>query len=212
MDAKFWHERWEQNDIGFHRGEANPHLVKYFDRLSLSKGARVFLPLCGKTRDIAWLLAKGYRVAGAELSKVAIEQLFSELKTTPEISQLGSVTHFRAKNIDIFVGDIFELSSAILGPVDAIYDRAALVALPEEMRQRYSAHLMRITNAVPQLIIAYEYNQSLMDGPPFSVSIDEVRKHYGGKYKLTELGSVDVPGGMKGRIPAKERVQLLMAI
>jgi thiopurine S-methyltransferase len=172
----------------------------------------VFLPLCGKTRDIAWLLAKGYRVAGAELSKVAIEQLFNELKTTPEISQLGSVTHFRAKNIDIFVGDIFELSSAILGPVDAIYDRAALVALPEEMRQRYSAHLMRITNVAPQLLIAYEYNQSLMDGPPFSVSIDEVRKHYGSRYNLTELGSVDVPGGMRGRIPAKERVQLLMAI
>lgn len=216
MDAKFWHERWEQNKIGFHLGEANPLLVSYFDRLKLAKGARVFLPLCGKTRDMAWLLERGYRVVGAELSELAIEQLFKDLKMTPQVSRLGSVTHFSAKNIDIFVGDVYEVSSALLGAtdtrVDAIYDRAALVALPQEVRQRYSTHLMRMTNVAPQLLITYEYDQSLMDGPPFSVSSDEVRKLYESRYKLTELASVDVPGGMRGKIPAIERVWLLTAI
>jgi thiopurine S-methyltransferase len=208
MDAKFWHDRWEQNNIGFHLSEANPLLVQYFGRLGLSQGARIFLPLCGKTRDIAWLLANGYRVAGAELSKLAIEQLFHELGVAPEISNLGDVTRHSSTGIDIFVGDIFRVPKNMLGSVDAVYDRAALVALPEEMRHRYSPHLMQITNRAPQLLITYEYNQALMDGPPFSISQVEVRKHYEERYHVTELGSVDAR--MKGQVEAKERIWLLM--
>ena len=153
MDASFWHQKWADNNIAFHNSEANPLLVKHFDDLSLNAGSRVFLPLCGKTLDIGWLLSQGYRVAGAELSAIAITQLFAELGVEPEISELGKLTHYSAPNLDIFVGDIFQLSGKVLGPVDAVYDRAALVALPGEMRARYTTHLLEITNKVPQLLI-----------------------------------------------------------
>src|SRR6185295_6383505 len=103
MNANFWHERWGKNDIAFHEKEANPLLIKYFEKLSLEKGSRVFLPLCGKTRDISWLLSNGYRIAGAELSKLAIEQLFTDLGVSPKISRVGEIDHYNAKNIDIFV-------------------------------------------------------------------------------------------------------------
>src|SRR5438552_2359464 len=109
MEASFWLQRWEKNEIGFHESETNPALVKYFKELSLVKGSRVFLPLCGKTLDIAWLLSNGYRVAGAELSEVAIEQLFMGLDIKPRISGLGKVDHYGAKNLDIYVGNIFDL-------------------------------------------------------------------------------------------------------
>ena len=89
MEASFWHERWEENRIGFHENDTNPLLLKYFKRLSLNKGDRVFLPLCGKSLDIAWLLSEGCQVAGAELSEIAIQQLFEELELTPEISTLA---------------------------------------------------------------------------------------------------------------------------
>ncbi|HTN44465.1 MAG TPA: thiopurine S-methyltransferase [Nitrospiria bacterium] len=209
MDPSFWHQRWQKNEIPFHAREANPLLVKYFKELSVAKGRRVFLPLCGKTLDIAWLLSHGYRVAGAELSKIAVEQLFSELGVEPKISGVGQADHHGAENIDIYVGDFFDLSRRMLGPVDAIYDRAALVALPEAMRPRYTAHLTAITDNAPQLLISYEYDQSLMDGPPFSVSNEEVKKHYRDRYDLTLLASTDVPGGLKGKCAAKENVWLL---
>ena len=209
MDASFWRQRWDKNDISFHESEANPLLVKYFKELSLAKGRRVFLPLCGKTLDIPWLLSNGYHVAGAELSKIAIEQLFTELGVEPKISGVGEVDHYSAKNIDIFVGDIFHLSSQILGRVDAIYDRAALVALPEKMRNRYTAHLTEITDKAPQLLICYEYDQSLMEGPPFSMSNEEVNQHYRDSYDLTLIVSTNVPGGLKGKCTAKENVWLL---
>ncbi|NER84055.1 MAG: thiopurine S-methyltransferase [Leptolyngbya sp. SIO1D8] len=209
MDSSFWLQRWETNNIGFHRSEANPILVEYFKALSLEKDSRIFVPLCGKTLDIAWLLSNGYQVAGAELIAMAIEQLFMELKVEPKISDVGEVKHYSATNIDIFVGDIFDVSHKILGPVDAIYDRAALVALPGEMRNRYTAHLIEITDKAPQLLVSYEYDQNLMSGPPFSVSNKEVDKHYRESYDLTLVRSEDVPGRLKGKCAAKENIWLL---
>jgi thiopurine S-methyltransferase len=209
MYPNFWLQKWENNNIGFHKSEANPLLVKYFGELSLVKNSRVFLPLCGKTLDIAWLLSKGYRVAGAELSEIAIKQLFDELGVEPKISSIGELSLYSAKDIDIFVGNIFDVSSNILGSVDTIYDRAALVALPEEMRNRYTTHLTEITAQAPQLLITFEYDQNLMEGPPFSISKEEVNKHYIDIYNLSLLVSTDVVGGLKGQCAAKENVWLL---
>ncbi len=209
METSFWLQRWEKNDIGFHEPEVNPELVKYFKELLMMKGSRVFLPLCGKTLDIAWLLSNGYRVAGVELSETAIEQLFAELKMKPQILKVGQVAHYSAKGIDIFVGDIFHLSSKMLGPVDAVYDRAALVALPETMRPRYTAHLMEIADKAPQLLLSFEYDQNLMEGPPFSVSNEEIHQHYKDSYDLIHLAVTDIHGGLKGKCTAKENVWLL---
>ncbi|WP_308367191.1 MULTISPECIES: thiopurine S-methyltransferase [unclassified Microbulbifer] len=209
MDHDFWLQKWEGNDIGFHEHEANPALVDNFRELSLEKGARIFLPLCGKTLDIAWLLSKGCHISGAELSTVAIEQLFAELGVEPQISDLGRIKHYNTENVDIYGGDIFDLSAEILGSVDAIYDRAALVALPGKMRSRYTVHLMEITRKAPQLLITFVYDQTLLPGPPFSVTDAEVSNHYSDYYQLKLLEIKDVPGGLKGQCPAREHVWLL---
>lgn len=209
MEANFWHKKWETNDIAFHEGNANPLLVNYFQHLGLEKGSRVFLPLCGKTLDIRWLLANGYLVAGAELSSIAIEQLFAELGLAPTITTLGKLKRYSAYNIDIFVGDIFDLTAKLLDHIDAIYDRAALVALPWEIRSRYTTHLRAITAQAPQLLVCYNYDQSQLEGPPFAISNTEVNQHYQSHYNLTLLSSVQVPGGLKGKCAAQENLWLL---
>jgi thiopurine S-methyltransferase len=209
MEPTFWHQRWEKNEIAFHESKANPLLINHINELSLAKGSRVFVPLCGKTLDISWLLLNGYRVAGAELSQIAIEQLFMELGLQPEISTVGEVEQWSARNLDLFVGDIFALSRKLLGPVDAIYDRAALVAFPEDMRNRYTAHLTGMTHKAPQLLVCYDYDQSLMQGPPFSIRNEEVHRYYADKYEVTLIASTEVPGGLKGKCAAKENVWLL---
>lgn len=209
MEASFWHDRWKGNEIAFHQTSANPFLVKYLQRLELSKAARCFLPLCGKTLDIAYLLTQGCRVAGAELSELAVQQLFNELNIEPKITKLANLKRYSADNIDIFVGDIFQISETQLGKVDAVYDRAALVALPETMREQYTSHLLTITQNAPQLLICFEYDQSLLNGPPFSVSHREVQQHYSSTYKLTLLETDDVSGGLKGKCPAQEHIYLL---
>jgi thiopurine S-methyltransferase len=209
MDEHFWHSRWERNDTPFHQAEINPFLMAHFGALALPAGSRVFVPLCGRTRDIHWLLAQGYRVAGAELSAIAIDQLFADLDIEPHVTTAGPLRRYSADRIDIFVGDIFDLPRGTLGPVDAVYDRAALVALPEPMRDRYAAHLAAITGRAPQLVIVFEYDQRLLEGPPFAVSGDEVRRHYEDDYALTRLVSAEITGGLKGRVAATEHVWLL---
>ncbi|MGF1494237.1 MAG: thiopurine S-methyltransferase [Microcoleaceae cyanobacterium] len=209
MNANFWLQKWQKNEIAFHKSEANPVLIKYFKELNLAKNSRIFLPLCGKTLDIAWLLANGYHVAGVELIEMAIDQLFAELGVEPSVSELGKVKQYSADNINIFVGDIFDISGEILSPVNAVYDRAALVALPKEIRNRYTAHLAEITNRAPQLLVTYEYDQNLMAGPPFSISHQEINQHYSNNYDLTLVSNTGVLGGLKGKYEAKESVWLL---
>jgi thiopurine S-methyltransferase len=206
MDASFWHNRWQTNQTGWHESAVNPLLIAHFPSLNVPAGGRVFVPLCGKSLDLGWLLSRGYAVAGVELSELAVTQLFAELGMEPRISDVGKFKLFRRVKIDIFVGDLFDSSREILGAVDAVYDRAALVALPEPMRAQYTAHLKAITALAPQLVIGYEYDQTVVAGPPFSVTPDELHRHYNDSYSLTPLARVDVPGGLKGKCPATEHI------
>ena len=209
MDPSFWHSRWQANNIAFHQQEANPLLVRNFHALALPAGARVFVPLCGKSLDLPWLVSQGCRVAGVELSPLAVVQFFKELGVAPVVTTHGSLKLYQAPNIDFYAGDFFELTPELLGPVDAIYDRAALVALPPDLRRRYTSHLMRLSGAAPQLLATYVYDQSQAEGPPFSVSADEVADHYRGRYQVTRLSSEVVEGGMRGKTPAQEEAWLL---
>ena len=204
MEHSFWHQKWEKNEIGFHQAKPNDLLARHFDKLSLSQGSRIFLPLCGKTLDIGWFLSNGYQVTGAELSELAIVQLFAGLEIDPEVAEIGPLKRYHAENIDIFVGDIFDLTAEILGPVDAIYDRAALVALPDEMRIAYVNHMLSITKSSPQLLITLEYDPSLMKGPPFPVGDAEVKNHYAKHFEIIILEEADVTGALKGNIPVQQ--------
>jgi len=207
MDIDFWKDKWDKNVIGFHLSEVNPLLVKYYEQLTLDTTARVFLPLCGKTKDISWLLSKGHSIVGVEFSELAVQQLFDELQVEPKITTLKDLKLYSAQGLDIFVGDFFKLTSELVGHVDAIYDRAALVALPNPIREQYSTYLKGLTHEAPQLLVTFKYDENLLQGPPFSVSNGEVYEHYEKQYKVVLLDNKDEK--FKGKIDAQESVWLL---
>jgi len=209
MHHDFWHQRWQNQQIGFHLNEVNPFLLAHFQALKLQPGQRILVPLCGKTLDIHWLLTQGLQVVGVELSALAVDALFAELNLVPEITQAGALKHYRTAQLAVFQGDFFALDQSLLGPVDAVYDRAALIALPNEMRRQYCQHLINLTHTAPQLLISFAYDQSLVPGPPFSVSQEEVGTHYQADYQCTILGSVFMETGLKGQYPAEETAWLL---
>lgn len=192
MDAEFWHLRWQQGQIGFHEGAPNAFLVDHADRLG-PPPRRIFVPLCGKTRDMAWLAGRGHRVVGVELSPIAAEAFFSESGCTPTRTKEGAFERFAAGSIEILVGDVFDLDAAVLGPVDAAYDRAALVALPEALRARYAAKLVELLpERAPILLVAFDYDQSKMQGPPFAIPEATVRALFGETCTIDTLASRDV--------------------
>jgi thiopurine S-methyltransferase len=206
MEHDFWHSKWHKNEIGFHEPEGNALLVKYADTLLATTSPRVFVPLCGKTQDIHWLLANGCEVVGAELSEIAITQLFAELEIEPEITTLGSLKLFKNGPLSIFVGDIFDLTNETLGGITGIYDRAALVALPTELREKYAAHICDITECAPILLISFDYDQSVIPGPPFCVDETEVARLYNASYSITLLERELLEGGLKGKVAADSLV------
>jgi thiopurine S-methyltransferase len=211
MQADFWHDRWTRGQIGFHEPEAHPLLVAHVNALALPDRGRVFLPLCGMTLDIDWLLSRGYRVAGAELSSLAVAQLFRRLGVEPRIARVGALECHSGPGIDVFVGDVFALTRSDLGPVDGVYDRAALIALPAPLRERYVPHIVGVTAGRPELVIGLDYDQECMDGPPFAVGAAEVRRLFTQTLRPEprHLATRDVPGGLKGRCPAVEQVWLV---
>lgn len=209
MDNDFWLRLWDNNRIPFHEAAANSLLVKHLGALALPAASRIFLPLCGKSRDIAWLLSRGHRVVGAELSGLAIAQLFEELGAVPEITTSGAMPCFRAPGIDLYVGDIFDLTATDLGLVDAVYDRAAVIALPADLRQRYADHMAAITAIAPQLLISFEHERKNRDGPPFTVDPAELTRLYGRTYDLTFLERIRVGRGPDGRSTTFDTIWLL---
>lgn len=209
MDPAFWQQRWENNQIAFHEEEVNPLLLKTIGRLALNRGDRIFVPLCGKTNDLAWLSEQGYRVVGIELNQSAVEAVFSNMGADPDISVSGDHMHYKSGTIEVFSGDFFELSTQMLGPVDAVYDRAALIALPAPMRRSYAAHLTALTRTAPQLLIALHYDQTQMNGPPFSVTGDEIGRLYGEHYGPELVSSAPISGRLAERCSGTENAWLL---
>lgn len=209
MEASFWHNKWAIKEIGFHEEEPNSFLTQHFDQLDLTAGQRVFVPLCGKTLDIGWLLNKGLKVVGVELSEVAITELFEQLNITPKITAVDNLIHYSGTNIDIYVGDLFSLMVEKIGKVDAVYDRAAMVALPPEIRIQYAKHIKALTYPVPQLLVSFEYAQEQMSGPPFAVHRDELNSHYSSFYSSKLLQATPVEGKLKGKVEALEIAWLL---
>jgi thiopurine S-methyltransferase len=203
MDFEFWHERWELNEIGFHREDDHPELVQHFSKLQATSGEVIFVPLCGKSRDLLFLAGQGLQVVGVELSPLAVAAFFSENGLTPQRQTLGELERWRAGPITIFCGDFYALSPASLAPAKLVYDRAALIALPEASRPPYAARLCElVAPGGRMLLITNSYDSNEMEGPPFSVKAEEVEKLYADSFEITLLNdyeAIDLHPGLQQR-------------
>ncbi|KIE20173.1 thiopurine S-methyltransferase [Vibrio sinaloensis] len=188
-DPEFWHSKWAANQIGFHLEDVNPLLIEYWKHTNPTHDSKVFVPLCGKSEDLVWLATKHADVQGVELSNIAVRAFFAEHFYTPMVMPVnGQHELFQFDELSIYVGDFF---TAPIQPVDIVYDRASLVALPQDMRGEYAERIKSLLNPGGRmLLVTLEYDQSLMAGPPFPVPEQEVRSLYEG-YKITELNRND---------------------
>jgi thiopurine S-methyltransferase len=188
MQADFWHQRWRDNQIGFHQDRPTPLLLKHWSAVGVKAGGRVFVPLCGKSLDMLWFVAQGHRVLGVELSRLAVEQFFAEHKLAPGVRESSLGRHYTSGSIEIICGDAFALDASSLADCDGVFDRAALIALPEAMRRSYVDELhARLPAHCRGLLITLEYPPGEKQGPPFSVSEDEVHERYDRDWRVDTL-------------------------
>ncbi|WP_144965983.1 thiopurine S-methyltransferase [Pseudomonas sp. DE0010] len=192
MEPAFWQQRWADNQIGFHQAQVNPYLQAYWPGLHLAANSKVLVPLCGKSLDVLWLARQGHRVMGVELSRRAVEDFFREQGLEAQVSHTGAFEVWRHGAIELWCGDFFALSRSDVGDCTALYDRAALIALPSAMREQYVRALAVLLPAGTQgLVVTLDYDQALVAGPPFSVSDDALRQRFAG-WQVDELEAVQV--------------------
>jgi thiopurine S-methyltransferase len=188
MDPDFWHARWRNSEIGFHQDEINLHLQNFWPDMPVAAGSTVLVPLCGKSRDMLWLREQGHPVLGVEISPIAVEAFFREHDLSATQGKQGSFTRWECEGLTILCGDFFTLRGEDVQGIGCVYDRASLIALPPALRQRYVARFAAILPPVtPTLLVTLEYPQEQMDGPPFSVREDEVRRLYAPGARVTRL-------------------------
>jgi len=177
MDREFWINRWNDNQIGFHVKGVNPLLTRYWSAVSSTATGRVLVPLCGKSEDLRWLAERGHDVVGVEFSLIAAKAFAAEQGMTFIESHEPPFTVLRGEKVTFYVGDFFNVTPGIVGTFGLLYDRAALIALPPEVRPAYVEHLSRLfSKAGKALLIGLEYDPSQMHGPPFAVAEAEVRR------------------------------------
>jgi len=216
MDKAFWHERWENNQIGFHQQEINSHLQRFWGKLELPAGSPVFVPLCGKSRDMLWLREQGHPVLGVEISPRAVADFFAENGLEPAISEpREGLQRWAFDDLEILCGDLFALQPEDVSGCRGIYDRASLIALPPAMRPDYALKMDQLfAEPRPTLLVTMEYPQDQMKGPPFSVDETEVRDYYGERYRVRDILKLDILAENprfreRGLIHLYERVYLL---
>lgn len=193
MEPGFWHQRWRDNRIGFHQDRVTPLLERHWDAIGLPPDARVFVPLCGKTLDMPWLSARGHRVLGVELSELAVRQFFDEQGLTPSMHATRHGMHYVAGPFELILGDAFGLDAGVLSDCTGVYDRAALIALPPDMRRRYASGLYAQLPATCRgLLVGIDYPQHEKHGPPFSVADDEVHGLFGTGWSVDRLERQDI--------------------
>jgi thiopurine S-methyltransferase len=200
MEHSFWHNKWKINQVGFHLDYVHPLLKRNLELFQVNNRLRkhetVFVPLCGKTLDIGYFLTQGYQVVANELSEIAVQEVFNQLGLKPDVSDWSAGKLYKSDKLSIFVGDFFALSKQDLNSqgkgISLVYDRAALIALPEKMRLEYAQHLAKITQHTAQLLITLDYDQTIAGGPPFAVPTAEVEALYGGAYPIQLLEEADI--------------------
>lgn len=192
MQPEFWIRKWESNETGFHQDHINPHLTTWWPQLKLAQGARVLVPLCGKSLDMIWLWQQGYHVTGIELSPLAVQQFFQKQQITPTVHHQKHFIRYQTERLQILCGDIFRLEPDQLPAIDALYDRAALIALPEPLRYDYGQQMQQLLpDHADILLITLCYPQQQMPGPPFSVSPEAVTQYYG-RMQVQQLAHHDI--------------------
>ena len=227
MNLEFWHKRWQEGRIGFNQSMVNPLLTEYFNRLNLTAGSRIFVPLCGKSIDMVWLATQGYDVVGVELVETAVQEFFAEQNIEPTVYQQAdnpTMKYYQGQlsgqTITLWVADIFALTFEDIGFIDAVYDKAALIALPDDMRVRYSEQVRKLSSdtskvnganneITPQLLLTLNYDQRKKNGPPFSINGEQLELYYGDHYQIYELASEPSSIGSAPDITVKENVWLL---
>lgn len=193
-----WEDRWKNKRIGFHLADVNDVLKDHIEKLLPKKdeeelekvctNRRVFVPLCGKTVDMPFLVPMADEVVGVEGIRQALEE-FAEEQADLKVESKGiegGFERFKGEKITLLRGDYFALDdSKTGGKFGVIYDRASIVAIDPELREKYVKIIGKlIAPGGRMLLVVLERRgeeEAMKMGPPHSIPEATARELFEGQ-------------------------------
>ncbi|WP_440999973.1 hypothetical protein [Fodinibius sp. SL11] len=186
METSYWQSRWQKGNTGWHMDTVYPPLPNLWNHLGIESTARILVPLCGKSLDLQWFVDQGHTVTGVDVSQKAMCHIKQRHPESFRRDNSHGFTIYCSKSLVLWKGDFTKLPATEIPPQDLIYDKASIIALPANMRQRHADKLIELCSPHTKILMqTFEYEQQEMNGPPFSVDEQELEKLFGNQFKLT---------------------------
>ncbi|GFN97348.1 thiopurine s-methyltransferase [Plakobranchus ocellatus] len=199
-----WKRMWEFDEIDFHNEQVHQTLIEYLDRLGpCGKPANIFVPLCGKSLDVKWLADQGVQTVGLDGVHKALEQFYTEHgldweeTNVPALGGAGKLLSSKDGRLKLYCGDITDFTVEVGGCFDAVWDRAAVVALNREDVERYVQIMKGLVRPGGCILLeSEEFEASDFDGitdvllklpPPHAMFEDEIRRLYEPEFTVKPL-------------------------
>jgi len=177
VEKIFWQKKWDSLEIGFHQEYVSPLLEAHFDKIleTKRKNDTCLVPLCGKTNDLLFLKNHFTEITGVEIIKAAVESFFIENNLQPKVEN----NTYSYENLEIINDDFIKYPNSTIRKFDFIFDRASMIALPENLRIKYTDSVKKLLSEHSKIfLITIEYDSPKEIGPPFSIKETEVYSHY----------------------------------
>jgi thiopurine S-methyltransferase len=185
MELSYWQSRWQKGNTGWHMDTVYPPLPHLWNQIGMNSDTRVLVPLCGKSLDLLWLTDHCDTVTGVDISPKALQHVMQKHSESFIKDTSHGFTIYRSDSLVLWEGDFAKLPSDQIPPQNLIYDKASIIALPPEKRQRHAEKMIELSSFNTQILIQiFEYDQNEMNGPPFSVEEQELKRLFGNQFKL----------------------------
>jgi len=204
-NLKYWENRYKTRCFQWHIDQVHPQLLKYLGELTnLGEGKqeslKFFVPLCGKSKDIPFLLSLGFEVFGIEVVASVIQEFSKENDIELEFDEGKHLYSSKDGKLKIYCEDMFKCPIEEYGPFDCIWDRASFIALDYAFRPAYMdvvkrsvAHGIGSGHKFRYLIQTVKYDKNNFNGPPKCVDAEDFKEHFESWAKVTVLESSWVP-------------------
>ncbi len=134
------------------------------------RDAPVLVPLCGMSEDMAHLAGAGAQVWGVDVAEQPLRTFLHHRGLQPEEVRHEGCVVLNADPFRLVVGDMLDQRLPLPGGFRAIWDRAALIALPPPLQQAYAERLLDVLQPGGRvLLVSLEYDAAETSGPPFPV-------------------------------------------